>query len=156
LGARLLAGEKCCCSVENAGRRTCDSPIVDFGLASSRVGGRRIVEAVKFVEDDCVRVWDGTRVLAESTPADGFRKCRDVVIGGLERSCLTGSALTAVFETRFDDDLCSPADAGLLMLAREGGGRIAPLLVVFPVELGGLLDVAVLRVEGLTGRRLGD
>jgi hypothetical protein len=43
---------------------------------------------------------------------------------------------------------------GLLMLAREEGGRIEVLLKMLPLALGGRA-VVVLRV-GFTGNRLGD
>lgn len=128
LGARLFAGEKCCCSVENAGRFNCDSANVGRGVASSRVGGLRSVDEFRTVEEDFVRVWDGTRALVVTELADGFRMWREVVRGGLDRSCLTGSVLAAVvFDIRFEEDLCNPLVVGFPVLTREGGGRIDPL-----------------------------
>jgi hypothetical protein len=80
-----------------------------------------------------------------------------VVIGGLERSCFTGSVFLTVSDTRFEDDLCSPPLVGLPMFAREGGGRIEGLPTALPAELDGLEDVDMgFRAEGLTGSRLGD
>jgi hypothetical protein len=79
------------------------------------------------------------------------------VRGGLERSCFTGSVFEeALFDWRVEDDLCRPLDVGLLILAREVEGRVAALLVMLPVALGGLEDIVALRVEGLTGSRLGE
>ena len=62
----------------------------------------------------------------------------------------------ALFDCRVEDDFCRPLDVGLPMLAREVGGRVEVLLVMLPVALGGLEDIVVLRVEGLTGSRLGE
>jgi len=107
---------------------------------------------------DLVRVWPwaGARVLdvRELELADGFRRCRDVVIGGRERSCFTGSVLAVeeVLDTRFDDDRCKPPVVGLLILDLGAGGRIAEL----SFALGGLPDIDN-GLEGLTvGSRLGD
>jgi len=147
LGPRFLAGEKCCCKVENAGFLICDSARrgFEFDIPSPdipRDGGRSVVDEFNNVEDDRVRTWPRPRVPAalERELADGFRRCRDCVRGGLERSALTGSVLepVAAFETRFEDDLCSPPVAGLLILARAGGGRIEELEVTLSVALGGL------------------
>lgn len=84
-----------------------------------------------------------------------------MVIGGLDRSFLTGSGSTweEVLGRRFELDLCSPpVVVGLLIFTLGGGGRIDPLLVVLPVALGGRAVVEVLRVTrvgGFTGNRLG-
>ena len=166
-GARFFAGEKCCCSVEKAGRLSCESgrevgSCADSRVggrtaeADSRVGGRRVVDAFKTVEEDFVRVWPGTRVAADTELVEAFRRCRDWVRGGLERSCLTGSVIEDVaLELRVEDDRFKPPVVGLLILAREGGGcKEEALLVALPVALGGL--EVVLRVDGLTGSRLGD
>ncbi len=122
-----------------------------------RVGGRR-AEVVECVEEDRVRTWLGSFAVAEKELVEGFRRCREVVIGGLERSFFTGSAsAVGVFERRFEADLWRPPIAGFaLMLVRVGGGRMGALPVALPEELGGrAIDVA-LRVVGLTGSRLGD
>ena len=96
-------------------------------------------------------------MLADKALAEGFRRCRDAVRGGLERSCLAGSMFALLLEIRFEDDLCNPPAAGLLIFAREGGGRIEASLAVLSTELGGLADVeGRFRDEGLTGSRLGD
>lgn len=63
------------------------------------------------------------------------------------------------FVRRLEDvDLCNPPGVvvGLLIFAREGGGRIEALPIMLPVELGGRAGAVVIRVEGLTGSRLGD
>ena len=55
LGARFLAGEKCCCRVENAGFLSCCGAACvgrEAGsCAGSRVGGRKVVDALRTVED---------------------------------------------------------------------------------------------------------
>ena len=110
LGARLFAGEKCCWRVEKAGRLNCDSCCCGWALRSSEpflVGGRRVVEAVRSVEDDLVRECPGPFVLAERELADAFRRWRDCVSGGLERSFFTGSksVVGGGFGRRPEDDL---------------------------------------------------
>jgi hypothetical protein len=96
-------------------------------------------------------------VVEDVVLADGFRRCRDVVRGGLDRSCFTGSGFLTVSDTRFEEDLCSPPLVGLPKFARGGGWRTKPLPTVLPVELSGLEDIDIgCRVEGLTGSRLGD
>jgi hypothetical protein len=56
LGARLLAGEKCCCRVEKAGRLSCDSAGADAEVRSCvALGGRRAVLVLSVVLDDFVR-----------------------------------------------------------------------------------------------------
>jgi hypothetical protein len=121
------------------------------------------VEELRRVDEDLVRAWplEGLE-LAEKAVADVLRMCREVTIGGLDRSFFTGSgsALAAGVLFLTDDDLCNPLDAGLVTFTR-GGGPINPLLVALPVALGGRLavDVDVLRVSrvgGFTGNRLGD
>jgi hypothetical protein len=113
------------------------------------------VDAVTAVEEDFVRVWPETRVLAETELVEAFRRCLDWTGGGLERSVLTGSVLEAVLELRLEEERCKPPVVGLPMLAREGGGRIeGALLVTLPFALGGREDVV--RTGGLTGSRLGD
>lgn len=100
--------------------------------------------------------------LLEKELVEAFRRWRDVTIGGLDRSFLTGSGSGAAggSERRFEVDLCSPPIAvGLLIFARGGGGRIEALLAMLPVALGGhdVVDMLLaLRVGGFTGRRLGD
>jgi hypothetical protein len=112
---------------------------------------------LRTVEEDFVRVWDGTRVFVESELAEGLRRWREAVRGGLERSCLTGSVLATVFEPWFDDDLCSPPVVGLPILARCGGGRIDTSLIALPVKLRDLEeDDGGFREVGFTGNRLGD
>lgn len=86
--------------------------------------------------------------------ADGFRRCRDVVIGGRERSCLAGSVvlLEEASAMRFEDDRCNPVVVGLLIFDLAAGGRMVEL----PFALGGLPDIDNGR-DGLTvGNRLGD
>lgn len=55
LGTRFLAGEKCCCRVENAGLLSCcDSAFAGREVGSctdSRVGGGKVVDAFKIVDD---------------------------------------------------------------------------------------------------------
>ena len=116
--------------------------------------------AFKIVEEDFVRVWLGAFVLADAELVEALRRCRDCMRGGRERSCLMGSVVVLVLEVelelRVEDDLCKLPVVGLLILAREGGGRMeAALLITLPVALGGLEDTAA-RVEGFTGSRLGD
>jgi hypothetical protein len=56
LGARLLAGEKCCWRVENAGLLSCGSADAGAELRSCvTLGGRRAVLALSVVLDDFVR-----------------------------------------------------------------------------------------------------
>jgi hypothetical protein len=56
-----------------------------------------------------------------------------------------------------EDGLRNLVVADLLVFDRAEGGRIEEAFpVVLPVELGGLVEVVVLRVVGLTGNRLGD
>lgn len=117
-------------------------------------GGRR-------VEVDLVRVWLLVfgRVLLEREMelADGFRRWREVVRGGRERSCFMGSAVLAVdrfgavvLETRFDEERCKPPVLVALLILDRGRK------VELPFALGGLPDIDSGR-EGLTvGRRLGD
>lgn len=100
--------------------------------------------------------------LLEKELVEAFRRWRDVTIGGLDRSFLTGSASGAAggFARRFDVGLCNPpVELGLLIFARGGGGRIEALLEMLPVALGGrdVVDMLLaLRVGGFTGNRLGD
>ena len=115
------------------------------------------MEALRTVEEDFVRACPGPRVGAEAELVEAFRRCRGWVRGGLERSCFTGSVLVdALLELRVEDDLWRPPLVGLLILAREGGGRMEGLLNTLPFALGGLEDMVTVRVEGLTGSRLGD
>ena len=121
----------------------------------SRVGGRRVVVALRTVEEDLVRECPNPRVGPESELVEAFRRCRDWVRGGLDRSVFTGSVLEAVLEVRVEEERCKLLVVGLLMFAREGGGRIEEaLLVTLPVALGGREDIAL--EGGLTGSRLGD
>jgi len=56
LGARLLAGEKCCWRVEKAGRLSCGSAGAGAEVRSCvTLGGRRAVLALNVVLDDLVR-----------------------------------------------------------------------------------------------------
>jgi hypothetical protein len=159
LGARFLAGEKCCCRAEN-GFLSCGSTSAGREIVSSadpRVGGRLAVGALETIEDDLARVWLGIRGAAEGELAEGLRRCRELVSGGRDRSCLTGSVLWLTFECRFEDDLLSPPVVGLPMLARAEGGRIKALLTTLLAALGGLADVdRTLGAEGFIGSRLGD
>lgn len=76
-----------------------------------------------------------------------------MTMGGLERSSLAGSVATGYL---FDDVLERPSLAGLLMLARGGGGRIEPLPDTTEEALGGRpADIVELRCLTV-GRRLGD
>ena len=93
-----------------------------------------------------------------------MRVCLDCVIGGLDLSCLTGSVEDDSVARRVEVDRCRPLlgvglvmllVVGLLMFNREGSGRIEVLLIVLPVELGGLVAVVV-REGGFTGSLLGD
>jgi hypothetical protein len=129
------------------------------------VGGRNPGGAVETMEEDFARVWPGTRGAEEALAAlaDGFRRCREAVSGGLERSCLTGSEISRwlTFDCRVENDRCSPLLVGLPMLARAEGGRVETLLTTLLAVLGGLADVddeleVKFRVGGLTGSRLGD
>jgi hypothetical protein len=126
-----------------------------------RVGGRNTGGAVETMEEDFARVWPGTRGAVLAVLADGFRRCREAVSGGLERSCLTGSDIWLTFDCRVENDRCSPLLVGLPMLARAEGGRVETLLTTLFAALGGLADVddeleVKFRVGGLTGSRLGD
>ena len=61
LGARFLAGEKCCCKVENAGLFNCDSagPALELVVASPAIprdGGRSVVVELSKVDEDLVRL----------------------------------------------------------------------------------------------------
>jgi hypothetical protein len=80
-GARLLAGEKCCCNVENVGRLGCDSErkfrVVVGSFVDSWEGGRRAVDAVRMVEEDFVRVCPVTRGTDDVELVETFRKCLD-------------------------------------------------------------------------------
>lgn len=118
--------------------------------------------ALRSVEVDLVRECpDGCCSLVENEVAEALRTCRDIAIGGRERSFLTGSisACEDVLGRRLELDLCNPlVIVGLLVFAFGGGGRMDPLLVVLPVALGGRPVVEVLRVMrvgGFTGNRLG-
>ena len=160
LGAKFLAGEKCCCRAEKgfliwgsarAGREAASS-------ADPRVGGRR-TGALDTVEEDFARVWPGTRGAAETELAEGLRRCREAVSGGLERSCLTGSELWLLFDCRVENDRCRAPVVGRPMLARAEGGRVEALLTTLLAALGGLTDAVVVvefLVGGLIGSRLGD
>lgn len=135
-----------------------------------RLVGGSVVDEFRRVDEDLVRVWLDTfppwpielAVLVENELVEAFRRWRDVTIGGLDRSFLTGSASGAAggFARRFEVDLCRPpAEVGLLIFARGGGGRIEALLAMLPVALGGrdVVDILLaLRVGGFTGNRLGD
>lgn len=159
MGARFFAGEKCCCKVEKAGLLSCGSAcaIRDTNPSGPFVGGRWTVDALSVAEVDFAREWLAARVVEEKELVEGVRKCRKVVSGGLERSCLTGSVLWLVLDCRFEDDLCSPPVVGLPMLARGGGTHIEALLAVVLAALGGLADVdVILRDAGLMGSRLGE
>ena len=65
------------------------------------------MEEVRSVEDDLVRECPGPLVLAERELADAFRRWRDCVSGGLERSFFTGSesVVGGGFGRRPEDDL---------------------------------------------------
>jgi hypothetical protein len=159
LGAKFLAGEKCCCSAENGflvwGSGSADREVVSS--VDPRVGGRNTGEAVEIMEEDFARVWLGTRTAADTELADGLRRCREAVRGGLDRSCLTGSELWVLLDCRVEYDLCRPPVVGLPILARAEGGRIEALLTTLLAALGGPVDVDVIfRVGGLIGSRLGD
>lgn len=173
LGARFLAGEKCCCSVLNAGfLNNGGSIFADCGLSTSVVlrlgGGRAVEDEVVKVDDDLVRTCPVTGFgLAENEVADVLRACLDVVIGGLDRSFLTGSNSGLDEETvdgfLIEEALCSPPVEALLVFARGGGGRIERSLLITLLALGGraVVEVTVdalrvIRVEGFTGSRLGD
>lgn len=111
--------------------------------------------ALRTVEEDFVRVCPGPRVAEEIELVEPFRRCRDWVRGGLERSVFTGSVFEVVLELRVEEERCKPFVVCLLMLARGGGARIEDtLLITLPVALGGREEMV--RVEGLTGSRLGD
>lgn len=109
--------------------------------------------------------------LTENELVEALRRCRDMAIGGLDRSFFTGSVsaceMTEVVLGRlFELDLCNPpVVVGLLVFALGGGGRIEPLLVVLPVALGGrpIVDVDVLMLRDarvpagfIVGNRDGD
>lgn len=115
------------------------------------------MEEVRSVEEDFVRECPGPFALAERVLADALRRWRDCVSGGLDRSFFTGSdsVVGGGFGRRPEDDLCNPPVVGLLMFAREGGGRIEELLITLALALGGRETVDILRVGGL-GSRLGD
>lgn len=126
-----------------------------------RVGGCSTGDVVETVEEDFARVWPGTRGADEAVLADGFRRCREAVSGGLERSCLTGSEIWLTFDGRVENDRCGPLLVGLPMLALVDGGRVDTLPTTLLAALGGLADVddevdVKFRVGGLTGSRLGD
>jgi len=113
---------------------------------------------------------------------EALRRCREIEIGGLERSCLTGSAVIGGLERRLEVELCSPLVVGLTgsavagglgrrlevdlcnppvvglpVLARGGGGRVEALLDMLAVEAANCAAVAEeLRAMGLTGSLLGD
>lgn len=108
------------------------------------------------MEEDFVRECPGTFVLAESVLVDALRRWRDWVSGGLDRSFFTGSeSVTGGGFGWRPVGLCNPPVVGLLMFARDGGGRIEALLIALPVALGGRDRVETLRGGGL-GSRLGD
>jgi hypothetical protein len=159
LGARFLAGEKCCCRAEN-GFLSCGSASAGREIVSSvdpRAGGRSAAGALETTEDDFARAWLGIRGAAEGELAEGLRRCRELVSGGLDRSCFTGSVPWLTFECRFEADLFSPPVVGLPMLARAEGGRIEALPTTLLAALDGLADVdGTFGVEGLIGSRLGD
>jgi hypothetical protein len=99
--------------------------------------------------------------IAEEELIEVLRRCLEVVMGGLDRSFLTGSTsdLDGALTWPFEEDLVNPVLAGLLMLARDGGCRVEALLIVLPVALGGramLLLVSGLEAMGALGKRLGD
>lgn len=122
-----------------------------------RVGGRSAEPAVETVDEDFARVWLGTRGAVDATLAEGLRRCREVVSGGLDRSCLTGSEFWLLLDCRVENALWSPPVVGLPMLARAEGGRIEALLTILLPALGGLVDVDVIfRAGGRIGSRLGD
>jgi hypothetical protein len=155
-----------------------------FGApADCREGGRREVGAFRSVEEDLARVCPCDCVLVERLLlVEALRRCREIEIGGLERSCLTGSAVTGGLERRLEVDLCSPLSVGstgsafagglgrrlevdlcnplvvgLPTLARGGGERIEALLDMLAVEAANCAAAAEeLRVVGLTGSLLGD
>jgi hypothetical protein len=80
------------------------------------------------------------------------------VSGGLDRSFFTGSEsmVGGGLGWRPEDDLCNPLVVGLLMFAREAGGRVEALLITLPAALGGRETVDELREGGFTGSLLGD
>lgn len=160
LGARFLAGEKCCCRVENAGLLSSDSAWTRREACSSvdpREGSGRVVDAVRTVEEDFVRARPGAPVVADIELVDALRRYREVVSGGLERSFFSGSMFEGGLGWRVEEDLCKAPVVGLPMLARGGGGGIEEaLLTKLPVELGGREDTVARRVVGLTGSRLED
>lgn len=108
LGTRFLAGEKCCCRAEK-GFFSWGSATDGREVASSRVGGRSTGGAPEKVEVDFARVWPETRGAVEIELADGLRRCREVVSGGLDRSCFGGSAPWLVFGCWVEEALCRPA-----------------------------------------------
>lgn len=142
----------------------CDPAGAGRGAVSSadpRVGGRRVVDAVTAAEEDFARAWLGACGPADPEPAEGYRRWREVVIGGRDRSCLTGSVLWLVLGGRVEAVLCNPPVVRLPMLARAAGGRseeaLLERLAMLPVELGGLVVAdETFRVEGLMGSRLGE
>lgn len=73
--------------------------------------------ALRTVEEDFVRVWPNPRGAEETELVEAFRRCRDWVRGGLERSVFTGSVFEAVLELRVEEERCKPPVVGLLMLA---------------------------------------
>ncbi len=138
LGARFRAGEKCCWRVENAGLRSCDSVCGwrdDGSCNEFRFGGRKTVEVAEFkrVDDDFVRVCPEDRELPtdvlpvellEAELIEVLRRWRDVTIGGLDRSFLTGSASgrDGALALSLESDLCNPLVEGLLVWALEDRG----------------------------------
>lgn len=162
-----MAGEKCCCRVENAGRFNCDSaraglsPEILFFVVVSREGGCSVMVELSSVEEDFVRECPVPRavdVFAGKELADGFRRCREAVSGGLERSTFTGSVLVLA-ETRVDEVLCSPpaAVAGLIdTLFRFEGGRIDMLEDMFSLALGGFAYIETGLAVLTVGSREGD
>lgn len=93
LGARFFAGEKCCCIAEKGFLAWGSANVVREVVSSPRIGGRSIGCTFETVEEDFARVWLVIRGAVEIVLAEGLRRCREVVSGGLDLSCLTGSEL---------------------------------------------------------------
>lgn len=67
LGARLLAGEKCCWRVEKAGFFSCGCSKVEVlgvGSSDARGGGLRTVDTPRREEEDLLRTCPDVRALA--------------------------------------------------------------------------------------------
>lgn len=112
MGARFLAGEKCCWCVLNAGfLRKTSEPNAWYGLKLSlepRVDGLDVTE-VTHVDVDRARPWDDCRDV--DALVEAVRTWRDVVIGGFDRSFLARS-LSAGRRFRCDTDLGRPVPIG--------------------------------------------